>query len=68
MITDPCVKVPIILDMVYPQAWLTEKAPDDAECRTNMKVQTAVSLHGLAVVCNGGTGHGTQAAIRHSVQ
>jgi hypothetical protein len=40
---DPDVKVPILMDMLYPQPWLAEKAKDDPEGRTNLEVQSAVS-------------------------
>jgi hypothetical protein len=43
-ISDPYLKVAISLDMLFPRAWLTEKALDDAEGRSNMEVQTKVSL------------------------
>ena len=41
-ITDPNVKIPIILEMVYPVAWLEEKAEGDPECRNNREIQTKV--------------------------
>lgn len=41
-ITDPNIKIPIILEMVYPVAWLEEKAEGDPEGRTNREVQTKV--------------------------
>lgn len=42
IITDPHVKVPIILDMVFPQSWLAEQATHDTAGRTNREVQTDV--------------------------
>lgn len=44
-ITDPHVKIPIILDMVYPQVWLAEKAEGDSEGRTNKEIQTIVRFN-----------------------
>jgi hypothetical protein len=44
MTGDPDVKVPIVMDMLYPQPWLAEKAEDDPEGRTNLEVQSAVSI------------------------
>lgn len=41
-ITDPHVKVPVILDMIFPETWLAEQAMGDAEGRTNREVQTDV--------------------------
>ncbi|KAG1774286.1 Alpha/Beta hydrolase protein [Suillus placidus] len=41
MTGDPDVKVPILMDMLYPQSWLAEKAKDDPEGRTNLEVQSA---------------------------
>lgn len=38
---DPDVKVPIVMNMLYPQPWLAEKAKDDPEGRTNLEVQSA---------------------------
>lgn len=52
-ITDPHIKVAIILNMLYPQAWLTEKALDDAESRTNMEVQTKVSTEMVQTLARG---------------
>jgi pimeloyl-ACP methyl ester carboxylesterase len=41
-ITEPKVKIPIILDMIYPEPWLAEKADNDAAGRTNREVQFEV--------------------------
>ncbi|KAG2149332.1 Alpha/Beta hydrolase protein [Suillus clintonianus] len=41
MTGDPDVKVPILMDMLYPRAWLAEKAKDDPEGRTNLEVQSS---------------------------
>lgn len=38
--TDPETKIPVILDMVFPQSWLNAPAPGDPEGRTNREVQT----------------------------
>jgi hypothetical protein len=43
MTSDPNVKVPIIMDMLFPEDWLAEKDTDDPEGRTNREVQSAVS-------------------------
>lgn len=43
MTGDPNVKVPIIMNMLFPQEWLAEKATDDPEGRTNLEVQSTVS-------------------------
>ncbi|KII88937.1 hypothetical protein PLICRDRAFT_175189 [Plicaturopsis crispa FD-325 SS-3] len=43
-IKEPEVKIPLLLDMVYPRAWLDAKAADDPQGRTNEQVQTD-SLH-----------------------
>ncbi|OJA19676.1 hypothetical protein AZE42_06952 [Rhizopogon vesiculosus] len=42
MTGDPEVKVPIIMDMLFPQEWLVAKATDDPEGRTNLEVQSAI--------------------------
>jgi len=50
MTGDPDVKVPIIMDMLYPPEWLAKKATDDPEGRTNLEVQSAVSaLMGVGI-------------------
>ncbi|KAG1904116.1 Alpha/Beta hydrolase protein [Suillus fuscotomentosus] len=41
MTGDPDVKVPIVMDMLYPQPWLEKKAEGDPEGRTNLEVQSA---------------------------
>jgi hypothetical protein len=41
-ITAPQVKIPIILDMIYPEPWLAEKAENDPAGRTNHEVQFEV--------------------------
>ncbi|KIK45800.1 hypothetical protein CY34DRAFT_801102 [Suillus luteus UH-Slu-Lm8-n1] len=41
MTGDPDVKVPILMDMLFPQPWLAEKAEDDPEGRTNLEVHSA---------------------------
>ncbi|OSX56246.1 hypothetical protein POSPLADRAFT_1050769 [Postia placenta MAD-698-R-SB12] len=38
--TDPETKIPVILDMVFPQSWLNAPASGDPEGRTNREVQT----------------------------
>jgi hypothetical protein len=43
-IIDPKIRVPIVLDMLFPQAWLIEKAKDDAAGRTNEEVEAEVSI------------------------
>lgn len=43
-VRDPEVKVPMILDMVFPQAWLDAKATDDPQGRTNRELQTKVKV------------------------
>ncbi|KAJ7684716.1 alpha/beta-hydrolase [Mycena polygramma] len=39
-ITDVNLKIPIILEMVYPLHWLDERAEGDGEGRTNREIQT----------------------------
>ncbi|KZT03511.1 alpha/beta-hydrolase [Laetiporus sulphureus 93-53] len=39
-ITDPEAKIPLVLDMVFPQSWLNAPAEGDPEDRTNREVQT----------------------------
>jgi pimeloyl-ACP methyl ester carboxylesterase len=48
-ITDPHVKVPVILDMIFPETWLAEQAMGDAEGRTNREVQTDIYLHRIEI-------------------
>ncbi|EGN96172.1 hypothetical protein SERLA73DRAFT_185781 [Serpula lacrymans var. lacrymans S7.3] len=38
--TEPSVKIPIILDMLFPSYWLEEKAGNDPSGRTNREVQS----------------------------
>jgi hypothetical protein len=45
-----------MLDMLFPRAWLTEKALDDAEGRSNMEVQTKVSMDATSVYFSPGLG------------
>ncbi|KAL6309041.1 alpha/beta-hydrolase [Sparassis latifolia] len=40
-IKDPEVKIPMILDMLYPREYLDAPAPNDPEGRTNEEIQTA---------------------------
>lgn len=40
---DVDLKIPIILDMVYPQKWIDEPAEDDAQGRSNREIQIEVS-------------------------
>lgn len=40
---DPAVKIPIILEMVYPISWLDSKAEDDPSGRTNREIETKAS-------------------------
>ncbi|KAG1858380.1 Alpha/Beta hydrolase protein [Suillus subalutaceus] len=49
MTGDPDVKVPIVMDMLYPQPWLAEKANDDPEGRTNLEVQSDFYLRRLKI-------------------
>lgn len=43
MITpDPLRKVPIVMDMLFPAAWLDSQAEDDTDGRTNRQVQIEV--------------------------
>ncbi|KAG5653287.1 hypothetical protein H0H81_001351 [Sphagnurus paluster] len=39
---DPAKKVPIIMDMIFPIAWLNSKAEDDPAGRTNRQIQSEV--------------------------
>lgn len=39
---DPVKKAPIVMDMLFPQAWLDE-ADEDEPTKTNRQVQTEVS-------------------------
>lgn len=48
--TDPETKIPVILDMVFPQSWLNAPAPGDPEGRTNREVQTVVSARYISSV------------------
>lgn len=41
MTGDPDAKVPILMDMLFPQSWLAEKAEDDPEGRTNLEIHSA---------------------------
>ncbi|PCH38657.1 alpha/beta-hydrolase [Wolfiporia cocos MD-104 SS10] len=38
--SDPEAKIPVVLDMVFPRAWLDAPAENDAQGRTNREVQT----------------------------
>ncbi|KAG0706337.1 Alpha/Beta hydrolase protein [Suillus ampliporus] len=49
MTGDPDVKVPIIMNMLYPQPWLAEKAKDDPEGRTNLEVQSDIYRRRLKI-------------------
>jgi hypothetical protein len=40
--TDIDLKIPIILEMVYPMRWLDEPAEGDVEGRTNREIQVEV--------------------------
>jgi len=40
VIKDPVVRVPLSLSMLFPEAWLEEKAEGDTQNRTNREVQT----------------------------
>lgn len=51
-VTDPIIKIPIILEMVYPVAWLEEKAEGDPESRTNRELQTKVRTTTLSSYSN----------------
>ena len=44
LIADAEKKLPILLDMVFPQEWLAQKAEDDPEGRTNREIQTGVGI------------------------
>ena len=41
-VTDPAVKIPIILDLLFPESWLAELAENDPAGRTNREVQFEV--------------------------
>ncbi|KIJ60619.1 hypothetical protein HYDPIDRAFT_116918 [Hydnomerulius pinastri MD-312] len=41
-ITDPEVKLPIVMDMLFPAEWLAQKADDDPEGRTNRELQSEI--------------------------
>ncbi|KAJ7702376.1 alpha/beta-hydrolase, partial [Mycena rosella] len=47
--TDINLKIPLILDMVYPRRWLDEPAEDDNEGRTNREVQTEGYRHRILI-------------------
>ncbi|ETW77912.1 Esterase/lipase/thioesterase [Heterobasidion irregulare TC 32-1] len=47
LIADAENKLPILLDMVFPQEWLAQKAEDDPEGRTNREIQTGLYRHRL---------------------
>ena len=40
---DRAAKIPIVLDMSFPQVWLDAKAEDDEAGRSNREVATEVS-------------------------
>lgn len=44
VITEPMAKIAIVLDMLYPSAWLAEKSAVDPEGRTNMELQIQVHI------------------------
>lgn len=48
-IADPTKKIPIILPMIFPVAWLAEKAEDDPAGRTNREVQIEAFLKRVAI-------------------
>ncbi|KAJ6581444.1 alpha beta-hydrolase [Mycena capillaripes] len=48
MIADPKKKVPTVLKMLYPAAWLDEIAVDDPQQRTNRQVQTEAYLRRIS--------------------
>jgi len=74
-IADPNIKVPITMDMLYPESWLAEKAADDVAGRTNREIQTKIWLHrfeitkpqtligSLSQMCAGLTHHVTPARL-----
>ncbi|EIW74221.1 alpha beta-hydrolase [Coniophora puteana RWD-64-598 SS2] len=47
--TDPKIKVPLIMGLLFPDAWLNEIAEGDPEGRTNLEVQTSVYTRRLAI-------------------
>ncbi|KAJ7470341.1 alpha/beta-hydrolase [Mycena latifolia] len=46
---DLNLKIPIILDMVYPLQWLDEPAEDDKEGRSNREIQTEIYRHRITI-------------------
>ncbi|KAJ7090226.1 alpha/beta-hydrolase [Mycena belliarum] len=48
-ITDVDLKIPLILDMLYPLQWLDEPAEGDNEGRTNREVQTEVYRQRISI-------------------
>src|ERR1700761_3417980 len=44
---DPADKIPVLLDILYTNSWLDEKAVDDPQGRTNREVETEVSRNEL---------------------
>ncbi|KAH9951272.1 alpha/beta-hydrolase [Amylocystis lapponica] len=50
VITDRPKKIPILLDMLFPQDWLDAKNSDDAQGRTNRELQTMEYIRRFDVV------------------
>jgi len=48
-VSDPNVKVPMVLDMSFPKEWLDSKAESDPAGRTNLEVQTELFLQRIEV-------------------
>jgi len=45
IISDPSIKLSIIMDTLYPQGWLATNATEDVAGRTNREVETEAYLH-----------------------
>ena len=43
--TPPEQRAPLAMDMLFPQAWLDERDPDDPQGRTNREVQIEVCIN-----------------------
>ncbi|KAF8164811.1 Alpha/Beta hydrolase protein [Crassisporium funariophilum] len=46
---DPVEKVPTVMDMLFPLAWLEQKVEGDPRGRTNRQVQSEAFLHRVAI-------------------
>ena len=44
MIKDPEQRIPLVLEMLFPQSWLDAKNETDPEGRTNREIETVVRM------------------------